>query len=92
MKVVLYGELEREWEKGVKRKRLGKNEWKNGLKGIVIIDEFYIDFREKIGGCVVMVVVIFNGYVDVIIDGKFVMLEEWWMEMLNFLDIMEYLD
>lgn len=39
-----------------------------------------------------MVVVIFNGYVDVIMDGKFVMLEEWWMEMLNFFDIMEYLD
>lgn len=77
---------------GVKRKRLGKNERKNGLKGIATIDESHIDFREKIGGCVVTVAVTPNGYADAITDGKFVMPEERRMEMSNFLDIMEHPD
>lgn len=46
-------------------------------------------FREKIGYRKVIVVVILNGYVDVVVGNKFVMLEEWEMKFFKFLDILE---
>lgn len=40
-------------------------------------DNVYL--RDKIGEKKVIVVVILNGYVDVVLEDKFVMLEEWEM-------------
>lgn len=80
---------EGEWER--------MNEWTDWqvatiIDWIVVNDKAHVDFREKIGGCVVTVAVTPNGYADAITDGKFVMPEERRMEMSNFLDIMEHPD
>lgn len=50
-------------------------------------DNVYL--RDKIGEKKVIVVVILNGYVDVVLEDKFVMLEEWEMYFFEFLDIFE---